>query len=579
MDAQPSPDGEEERQQLPLSPSPEPAPSSALVAAAEPMKRGPAKRVYAALPPPPPYTPRHPAHAGLYMLTSVLLAVTQGFGMNMVTANLPQIQGSLGATTNEAAWLVAAYMAPNVSLGLLLVKVRAQFGLRNFAEISIVVFAVVALLNFQVSDFSSALLVRFVSGVAAAPLSTLALLYMLEAFPPERKLTVGMSLALTNTAIGAPLARLISPELLDLNGRHGLTAFELGLALVAFCGVYLLPLTSAPRVKVLEPMDFVSYAFIALGLGSFAVVLALGRYYWWFEAPWLGVLSALGIFCVMVCVVIELNRANPLLDIRWLLSPAVLHFAGVLLLFRVVLTEQTTGAPGFFQALGFLNDQMTVLYGIILLATIAGGLVCAAVLQPGREPQIHIVALGLIAVGAFLDGHATNLTRPEQMFASQAMIAFGAALFLPPAMAAGFRAALAKGTNYLLSFVITFLTTQLLGSLLGSAIFGTFVTVREKFHSNILAEHLTLSDPLVAQRISQLGAAYSRALTDRTLLNAEGVALLGQQVTREANVLAYNDLFLLVSALSATALCLLLLQMAWRALRDRIGSHFSDQPA
>ncbi|MBE7184220.1 MAG: MFS transporter [Methylobacterium mesophilicum] len=543
------------------------------------MKQGPARRIYATLPPPPPYTPRHPAHAGLYILASVLLAVTQGFGLNMVTANLPQIQGSLGATTNEATWLVAAYMAPNVSLGLLLVKVRAQFGLRNFAEVSIVLFALAALLNFQVSDFASALLVRFVSGVAAAPLSTLGFLYMLEAFPPERKLTVGMSLALTNTALGAPLTRLISPALLDIGGWHGLTVFELSLALAAFCAVYLLPLTSAQRVKVLEPMDFVSYFFLATGLGSFAVVLALGRLYWWFEAPWLGLLLALGVFGVTVSVVIELNRANPLLDIRWLVSPAVLHFAGVLLLFRVVLTEQTTGAPGFFQVMNLSNDQMRLLYGVILASTIAGGFACASVLKPGREPQIHAVALGLLALGAYLDAHATNLTRPAQMLASQAMIAFAGALFLPPAMAAGFVSALKKGPNYILSFIIVFLTTQSLGSLLGSALLGTFITVREKFHSNVLVEHLTLADPFVAQRVAQLGGTYGRTLTDRSLLNAEGVALLGQQATREANVLAYNDLFLLVSALAASALVLLLLHMAFNALRSRLSQPVSDQPA
>ena len=54
------------------------------------------------------------------MLASVLLALTQGLGMNLIAANLPQIQGSLGATTTEATWLVAAYMAPNVSLSLAL---------------------------------------------------------------------------------------------------------------------------------------------------------------------------------------------------------------------------------------------------------------------------------------------------------------------------------------------------------------------------------------------------------------------------------------------------------------------------
>jgi hypothetical protein len=36
-------------------------------------------------------------------------------------------------------------------------------------------------------------------------------------------------------------------------------------------------------------------------------------------------------------------------------------------------------------------------------------------------------------------------------------------------------------------------------------------------------------------------------LGDPSLRQAEGVLLLGQQVTREANILAYNDVFLMIA--------------------------------
>jgi hypothetical protein len=164
-----------------------------------------------------------------------------------------------------------------------------------------------------------------------------------------------------------------------------------------------------------------------------------------------------------------------------------------------------------------------------------------------------MVALLLIGAGAFLDSRATNLTRPEQMYVSQAMIAAGGSLFLPPAIASGFTLALRKGPQYILSFIVVFLVTQSLGGLAGSALFGSFITLREKFHSNILAEAMTLADPLVAGRVAQLSAAYGRTIIDPAVLKAEGVALLGQQVTREANVLAHNDAFLVIALLAVGA--------------------------
>jgi len=503
-----------------------------------------------------------PLRVSGYMLASVLLALTQGLGMNLISANLPQIQGSLGATTAEATWLMAAYMAPNVSLSLALIKIRTQYGLRNFAELSILGFVAVALMHLFVDDLHSAIVVRFLSGIVAAPMSTLCFLYMLQPFPPAKKLNIGLSLALTNLSLGMPVARLISPSLLDIGLWHGLHIAEIALALMAFAAVYLLPLAPQPRAKVIERLDVASFLLIATGFGLLAVSFTLGRIYWWFEAPWLGVLIACGIASVTGAVVIELNRKNPLLDIRWLASPEVIHFTGALLIFRIVLSEQTTGAAGFFQVLGMANEQTTILYAIILAASVAGGLACAAVMKPGREPWIHMVSLLLLAAGALMDSRATNLTRPEEMYLSQAMIAVAGSLFLPPALASGLMSALKKGPNYILSFVIVFLTSQSIGGVLGSAILGTFVTVRQKFHASVLAEHITLTDPIVAQRVAQLEAAYGRVLTDKVQMSTQGLTLLNQQVTREANVLAYNDLFLLVAGLAGLALAALLLHMA-----------------
>ncbi|MGO4842041.1 MFS transporter, partial [Rhizobiaceae sp. 2RAB30] len=109
--------------------------------------------------------------------------------------------------------------------------------------------------------------------------------------------------------------------------------------------------------------------------------------------------------------------------IKWLLSPPILHFAGVLMLFRILMAEQSSGVGGFFQQMGLMNDQQTTLYAIVLAATIGGGFLCAAVLKPGREAAIHTVSLTLLAIGAFMDSRITSLTRPEQMYVSQALIA------------------------------------------------------------------------------------------------------------------------------------------------------------
>lgn len=520
-----------------------------------------------------------PARALAYMLASVTLAMTQQIGANLVNTNVYQIQGELGATLAETNWLIAAYMAPNVSLSIALIKIRMQYGLRNFAEMSLAGFVLAAFLNLTfVHDLPSAVIVRFMSGMAAAPMSSLAFFYMIEPLPPQKKLTVGLSLALTNTTLGIPVTRLISPWLLDLGGFHGLTLFEMGLAMVAFGFVFALPLTTPPRVKCIGPRDIASYILIAIGFGAIAVALSLGRIYWWFEAPWLGWLFAAAVLCLTLAVIIELHRDSPLIDIRWLTSPTTLHFAGALLLMRVVLAEQTVGASNFFQALGIQNEQTLSLYGVILCAILAGGVTCALLLRPGRENWFYGTALACVALGAWLDSGATSQTRPHDIWFSQALVAYGSGLFLPAAMAQGMGGAIARGPIYILSFITVFLFTQSIGGLLGSAVFGSFITLRTTFHFNVLAEHFVLSDPFFAQRVNQFGGIYSHVLTDPTLLRAEGVTLLTQRASQEAIVLAYNDAFMLISAIAGLALLGLLAHLAYLQLRKRAASP-TAQPA
>lgn len=515
--------------------------------------------------------------AVLYGLSATMISITQGLGLNLAFVNLTQVQGSLAATSTEAAWLAAAYMAPNVSMSIALVKIRTQFGLRRFAEVGIVVFVIASFLNLFVSDLHSALVVRFVSGMAAAPLSTLGFLYMLEAFPPDKRLSLGLGFALLNLQIPMPLARLVSPYLLDIGQWRELYTFETGLALAILPIIYLLPLTPVPRAKVIQFGDVGTYLLIAIGFGALAVALSLGRLYWWLEEPWIGVLLAVAVVTLTVAVVAELHRKTPMIDVRWLVGRENLQLAGVLLTFRLLIAEQSSVATSFYQVMGLQPDQTVPIYLVILAAAVVSGTICAFVMKPGREPALHIIALVLIAGGAYIDSQATNLTRPEQMYLSQAMIAAGGALFLPPSMAVGLKAAFAKGQSYIISFFVIFVGTQSMGGLLGSALFGTFVTWREKFHSNILSEHIVATNPYVAQRIGQLSAAYGKVLTDKTLLNAEGAVLLGQQVTREANVLAYNDAFRLIFVLAVGALVILLTHLAY-IHRTRLFSRISVSP-
>ncbi|MDW9406652.1 MFS transporter, partial [Pseudomonas soli] len=481
-----------------------------------------------------PSTPLHaPAKRLAFGVVGLLVAITGGLGNALVVANLPFLQGALGATSAEMAWLPAAYVMTNVSMNLLLVKFRQEFGLRAFTEVFLVLYALVTLAHLFVNDLNSAIAVRAAHGMVGAALSSLGLYYMIQAFPAQWRLKA-MVLGLGASQLAVPLARVFSEDLLQIAEWRGLYLFELGLALAALGCVLLLKLPPGDRFKTFEPLDFLTFTLMASGTALLCAALSLGRIDWWLDAPWIGVALAGAIALILSGLAIEHNRSNPLLMTRWLGSGAIIRLALCVILIRMVISEQSTGAVGFLQALNMGNEQMRALYAVMLLGAITGLATSALTINPTHLVLPLFISLAAMATGAFMDSGSTNLTRPAQMYLSQFLLAFGSTFFVGPSMALGISHVRANPRN-LVSFSVLFGICNNLGGLIGSALLGTFQTVREKFHSSQLMDRLSALEPLVSARVQGGGGGYAGVLADPALRNEARTRLPANAATRQAH--------------------------------------------
>jgi MFS family permease len=500
-----------------------------------------------------PSTPAHPTWLRFaYLFVGIVVTLTGGLGNALVSVNLVNLQGALGAYATETAWLPAVYVMTNVSMNLLLVKFRQQFGLRLFTEFFLVLYALVTFGHLFVHDLVSAIAVRAAHGMVGAALSTLGLYYTLQAFKKEWRLK-GMIVALGVSQLALPLAYIFSSDLLQFAEWRGLYLFEMGMTLFSLGCVLLLKLPPSDHFKAFEKLDFLTFALFAPGMALLVAALTFGRLLWWFETPWIGVALAASIVLIAAAIFVEHHRARPLLNTRWLASANIARLGLSMILIRVVLSEQGTGAVGFLRAVGLNNDQLQMLFVVVLAGTIAGVVVGALTLSLKHLTAPVVIALLLMAAGAYIDAHANSLTRPEEMYASQFLLAFGGALFLGPSVIAMIGSVISNPAN-LISFSVMFGVSQNLGGLIGGAALGTFQVVREKFHSSQLVEHLTLLDPQVASRVQAGAGAFGRVLADPAARSARSLASLSATATREANILAYNDVFLLICVIAlATA--------------------------
>ncbi|ALV07345.1 MFS transporter [Roseateles depolymerans] len=496
-------------------------------------------------------------------VTGAVIGLAQSLGLHLANSNLANIQGALGATAAEASWLTTAYFAAALSSTLLLVKIRLHVGLSRFATVGLCVFLGAAALHLAANSVSSAVMVRAMLGTVSPVMSTLAVLYLIEAFAPRFQV-VGLLLGFCFLQLGMPLSRVMSPSLLELGQWHGLFLIDVALALLSLAAIHLIRLPAPPPQASWTRGDFVAFPLYAGGLALLSVAVSQGRLYWWTDTDWIGQCLAASIVLVGLYVLFDLNRAQPLIDLRWLVRPFMIQFVVAVLFFRIVLAEQSVGIVGLMTVLGQSNEQMGTLFSIVTAATFLGFIACIGIAARRGPRVLGLLALVLVISGSLFDATATALTRPEQLYVSQAILSAGLAAFFSGAVLLGFGPVMAEGGKNLVSFLAAFTLAQYLGSLLGSAWVSTTVAQRQTVQYSALAQHIQYGDPQVSTRLAQLAGSVARVVSDPAERTRQGAALLAQQVTRESMVLAYNDLFQRIAAIGVV-MFIVLGALTWRA--------------
>jgi hypothetical protein len=516
-----------------------------------------------------PFSPVHrPARRLGYAVVGAMVGVAATFGNALVTVNVASLAGGLDAYVAQLSWLPAIYVAMNATANLTLVKARAQFGIPQVTNALLIAYGLTATLQILAPSFVAAALTRAASGMAAAGLLTVGVYYLIQALPARLR-PLGLVTGVAIPQLGTPLARLVPVDLLAFDNWRGLSLIEMAVALTALVAINGVPLPPSERSRAFEPLDLLSIGLLVPAALLLCGVLGEGRLLWWTDTPWLGWALAVAIVLFAAALLIEGRRARPLLQFRFIGSRDILRFAAVAILVRLALAEQTYGSVGLLTFGGLTNDQLHTLFAIVAAAMVAGMAVAAVTLSETRLPYQVLAAALIIALGAGLDSAASNLTRAPQLYLSQALIGFGTTLFIGPALLYGMLRVLRGGPEMLVSLVVLFSVTQNVGGLAGSALLGTYQTVAVRAHAGSLSERLLAGDPQVATRL-QIGAgALAGVVDDPSARAAQGDGLTARALAREANILAFNDVFRLVAALALLTAAYLAGLIGFNAVRRR----------
>ena len=103
-------------------------------------------------------------------ITAICCALLEIVDTTIVNVAMKDLQGTLGATLNEAAWVITAYAIGNVIIVPMTSWLSQQFGRRNYFAASIILFTVCSFLCGNATGIWELVAFRFLQGIGGGAL-------------------------------------------------------------------------------------------------------------------------------------------------------------------------------------------------------------------------------------------------------------------------------------------------------------------------------------------------------------------------------------------------------------------------
>ena len=448
----------------------------------------------AALPQPPAGTATAPVSRLMTALAGIFLAAMMAGLNNRVGAlALADVRGAFGFGFDDGSWLVTAYSAGE----LIAMPFAAWFGItlsiRRFVLWMLGTCTLLAAILPLVRGLDLLLCLRFVQGIASGTLIPVLMMAALKFLPLTIRLH-GLALY-AMTATFAPnlslwLAGCWTDGLLDWRWVYWQIV---PLALVAGAMVA----WGMPREPVrVARFGQANWAGMACGVPALALItvaLDQGVRLDWFHSPLVTVSLVAGSVLLGVYLLTEWYHPSPFIKLQ-ILARRNLALGFTLFVFLLVVLLSGSLLPASY--LGHVQDyrptQIAPVGLIVALPQLVLGSLVAILLYRKWADARVVLACGLflIALACFAGAQLSPVWNRDQFVAAQTLQAFGqpmaivSMLFLCTSVVEPHEGPYVSGSiNTLRAF----------GSLLGAAAVGQLVSVRHRFHAEMLLDHAALA--------------------------------------------------------------------------------------
>lgn len=482
-------------------------------------------------------------------LTAIFCALLEIVDTTIVNVALNEMRGNLGATLSEVGWVITAYAIANVIIVPMTSWLSQQFGRRNYFAASIIIFTTASFLCGNATNIWELVAFRFIQGLGGGALLVTSQTIITESYPPEKR---GMAQAIygLGVIIGPTLGPTLGGYIVDNYSWPYIFYINIPIGIIAT--ILTLQYVRSPKYAEKtsrKDIDWGGIALLALAVGSLQYVLERGQEEDWFSEPSIVVLTIMAVLGFFFFIWRELTYRNPIVELR-VLKNGNLRVGTILsFILGFGLYGSTFIIPLYTQStLGWTAEQSGLLMVPAALTTAVMMPIIGQLLQKG-VPQQYLVAGGmfLFFVYSFWGYKVlTPDTSGDAFFWPLIVRGIGMGmLFIPITTLA---LSTLKGKEIGQGAAFTGMMRQLGGSF-GIAIITTIMTRRNVQHKADIVSHLSANDPAVQQRIQGMQHNFmAKGMTSDAALHSS-YQMLDYSVTKQAVVLSYMDVFLMIGAM------------------------------
>lgn len=471
-----------------------------------------------------------PIHVLAGLLGIFIAAMMSGLNNRVGSLGLADVRGVMGGSLDDTSWLQTAY-----AMGELIAMPFASWfaitlSVRRFHLSMVFVCALIAAMLPFIQNLDVLIGLRFVQGVSSGALIPILMMAALKFLPPNIRLH-GLALYAMTATFAPNLAVWLTGLWTD-----GLSDWRwIYWQVIPLCAV------AAALVGWGLPREEVKYDRFAQGnwLGMFcgvtsllllAIALDQGGRLDWFNSP-LIVVSLVGGLILLGCYVLtEWHHKTPFIKPQLMASKNLLIGTMLLTFLLVVLMSGSMLPSNYLAGLQDYRVMQIAPLGLLIALPqlVLGSVVALLLYQKWVDSRVVLaIGLGIIALACFSGAQLTPQWNRDQFIVAQLLQAIGQPMAVVSILFLMTSVLHPSEGPYFSGAINTF---RVFGSLIGGAIVGQLLTVRSRFHSDMLLDHAGL-----------VGGTTSQVLDASTL---------GTVVGQQSMVLSVIDAYLVLGVLA-----------------------------